>query len=413
MKLVRFFLILSFLFLSSDAATSKWLVGTGETLDTLSAIQLDGSEYISITSAATAIGLEAKSDPLNGIASVSDQESRAEFHAGSSFCKCDEDVVRLSHSVKRSGTRIFISCEDIPNIFPMISGDSVFAKPLDLPVSDSVKQSSAVTDSVKPAKAISHQQTKTTAVEKKTDDDPPAEPTDKNPVHIKTSVKTVVIDPGHGGMDPGAIGVSGVQEKDIVLSIGTMLRSMIKSKSSIKVLMTRDKDIFIPLRDRTKFANDHKADLFISIHANSIGRTTAKDDNPEGFRVYFLSQAKNEDDKRVAMFENTVVELENKDKKKRSHIDNILFDMANNEHLSESQDFSIAVADEMAGTSTRYGKGVGQANFWVLNGAWMPSVLVETGFVSNKAEEKQLATASYQRKLASAMCNAVLKFKKK
>jgi N-acetylmuramoyl-L-alanine amidase len=214
------------------------------------------------------------------------------------------------------------------------------------------------------------------------------------------AIKTIVIDPGHGGMDPGAIGPDGLQEKDIVLDIGLMVRDEFKKQPHLSVYMTRDKDIFIPLQDRTRFANAKKADLFVSIHANSIEGNAKKRDNTRGFKVYFLSQAKNEDDKLVAMRENAVIKLEDKTSR-YDNLQDILIDMAGNEYLRESQDFSIMITETFHGCVKQIPKlqlGVGQANFWVLNGAYMPSVL------SDAQVKKSIATGIYE---------AIMSFKKK
>jgi N-acetylmuramoyl-L-alanine amidase len=228
-------------------------------------------------------------------------------------------------------------------------------------------------------------------------------------------IKTVVIDPGHGGMDPGAIGPGGIQEKDIVLDIALLLRDEIKKDSKLTVYMTREKDIFIPLQDRTKFANSKKADLFVSIHANSIEGNAKKKENTKGFKIYFLSQAKNEDDKLVAMRENAVIKLEDKTSR-YDNLQDILIDMAGNEYLKESQDFSIMISETFHSylrQIPRLQLGVGQANFWVLNGAYMPSVLIEVGFISNLKEEESLKDPLVKKSIATGIHDAIKSFRKK
>lgn len=228
-------------------------------------------------------------------------------------------------------------------------------------------------------------------------------------------LKTVVIDPGHGGKDPGAIGVGGVKEKDVVLSIALKLRDMLKKTEGITVYLTREKDVFIPLQDRTKFANDKKADLFISIHADAISGNAQRKKITRGYKVYFLSQAKNEEDKLVAMRENAVIKLEDRPQN-YSSLQNVLIDLAGNEYLKESQDLCILLDQKFdSGLKKKIPKlhlGVGQANFWVLNGAYMPSVLIEVGFLSNATEEKLLADNVFQKSIASSIYDAIIKFKK-
>ncbi len=225
-------------------------------------------------------------------------------------------------------------------------------------------------------------------------------------------INTVVIDPGHGGKDPGAIGPGGIKEKDIVLAVGIDLKKQLE-KAGLKVFMTREKDVFIPLSERTKFANDKKADLFVSLHINAVPGSQKRKDQTKGYKIYFLSQAKNDDDKLVAMRENAVIELEDKPQN-YSALQNVLIDIAGNEYLKQSQELCITM-DQVFGTKLskvrKLHLGVGQANFWVLNGAYMPSVLVELGFISNSAEEKILNDKKNQSQMASALYEAITKFK--
>jgi N-acetylmuramoyl-L-alanine amidase len=178
--------------------------------------------------------------------------------------------------------------------------------------------------------------------------------------------------------------------------------------------MTRDDDTFIPLQDRTKFANEKKADIFVSIHANSI-EGGAKKKETKGYKVYFLSQAKNEEDKMAAMRENAVIRLEDQSRH-YENLQNILIEMAGNEFLRESQDLSIIIDEVFGGSLKKIEKlnlGIGQANFWVLNGTYMPSVLVEIGFISNPGEVKILSQDSFQKTIAAALCEAIMNFKTK
>jgi N-acetylmuramoyl-L-alanine amidase len=233
---------------------------------------------------------------------------------------------------------------------------------------------------------------------------------------IDATFKTIVIDPGHGGKDPGAIGPGGTREKDVVLGISLYLRDLLKPSGDIKVFLTRDKDIFVPLSQRTIMANERSADLFISIHANAMSGSKKKKETTTGYKVYFLSQAKNEEDKLAAMRENAVIELEEK-RENYSALQNVLIDLAGNEYLRESQELSILL-DQKFGRSlrkkiSRQAKGIGQANFWVLNGAYMPSILIETGFISNRAEEKLLQSKPFQKQMAEAIRDVLLAFKRK
>jgi N-acetylmuramoyl-L-alanine amidase len=240
-------------------------------------------------------------------------------------------------------------------------------------------------------------------------DDPSSEDVGAGGIH------TVVIDPGHGGFDPGALGPGGVMEKNITLSIALLVRDMLDKKENLTVYLTRQTDEFVGLAERTKMANRWKADLFISIHANAMPGSQRNKEMAKGYKVYFLSEAKNEADKLVAMRENAVVELETS--RNSNELKNVLSDLAGNEYLRESQEFSILLDRQFKAKFgrkiCRLQEGIGQANFWVLNGAFMPSVLIETGFLSNPSDEKFLTERSFQRTMAEAICSAILNFKTK
>lgn len=245
---------------------------------------------------------------------------------------------------------------------------------------------------------------------------PPAKKTVTPRSDAAKSGLIIVIDPGHGGKDPGAIGPSGIKEKDVVLQIALALREQLKNKQGIKLHMTRDTDVFIPLAERTRLANDKKANLFISIHADAISGDKSRKKSIKGYKIYFLSQAKNEDDKLVAMRENAVIKLEELPQN-YSALQNVLIEMAGNEYLRESQDLCILLEQKFEGALskkiTKLHRGIGQANFWVLNGAYMPSILIETGFLSHPSEEKMLSTKSFQTDMATAIYSAVVSFSEK
>ncbi len=234
----------------------------------------------------------------------------------------------------------------------------------------------------------------------------------REPLCYKELTGTIVLDPGHGGKDPGAIGQNGTYEKDVVLSTTLKTAEYIREHSSINVLLTRETDEFIALGDRTAFANDSGADLFISIHANA----SPKLDNIGGYKMYFLSDAKNESDERIAMLENAALDFEEEEDTEIDLLQTILSDMVNNEYLKESQDLSIdleASFDEKVTDVEALHTGVGQANFFVLRGAAMPSVLVEICFLSNTTEEELLNNDDFTDDVAEAIGSALLAFRYK
>ena len=223
-------------------------------------------------------------------------------------------------------------------------------------------------------------------------------------------IDRIIIDPGHGGKDPGAIGKSGLKEKDVTLDIAKRLRKLLRKRLKVDVLMTRDKDIFIGLKERTRFANTHGGKLFISIHANANRRR-----NVRGFATYLLGIQKSEQAVEVARRENSVVELEDSAKSYEEFQDAsyILNAIAQNSYLKESQDLAQMVNQSLDKLVKIPDLGVHQAGFYVLIGAAMPSILVETAFISNPYEERLLKTRSFRQKIAEAIYESVKRFKEK
>jgi N-acetylmuramoyl-L-alanine amidase len=220
----------------------------------------------------------------------------------------------------------------------------------------------------------------------------------------------VVLDPGHGGKDPGAIGRNDTYEKDVVLELSLKLRDYLETHSDITVYMTREEDVFIPLMDRTTFANEKEADLFLSIHANASPNNI----HASGYKLYFLAEAETEMEREIARQENSVIEYEVEEGADNAFvIEAILSDMVSTEFVKESQDFtiySITHLQEQINSITELHTGVGQANFFVLRGAEMPAVLVETAFISNPREEELLITPHFQREFSHALGGAVMGF---
>lgn len=226
---------------------------------------------------------------------------------------------------------------------------------------------------------------------------------------VKTSLlKTIVIDPGHGGEDAGAIGPSGIKEKDINLAIVKKLERLLSRKTGARIILTRADDTFIPLEQRTSIANKNKADLFISIHANAAYRRGAS-----GVETYFLSfEATDEDAKRAADFENAVMAAPNEKQngKNANVLKSILMDMAQTEFLNESSLLAETIQENLCRALKVENRGIKQAPFIVLTGAAMPSVLVEVGFISNKRDEKKLSSPQTQEALAGAIVKSIIKF---
>jgi N-acetylmuramoyl-L-alanine amidase len=215
------------------------------------------------------------------------------------------------------------------------------------------------------------------------------------------NVRRIVIDPGHGGKDPGCNTGGNVKEKNIVLSIARLLAKKIKEKIGCEVVLTRNKDTFISLEQRTAIANMKKADLFVSLHINAH-----KNGNIWGLETYFLNMATDERAVMVAARENATSE------KNISDLQTILNDLMLNTKIHESSRLAHEVQKGMFSHIQKSYKrakslGVKQAPFYVLIGAQMPAILVETGFLTNPTEKKRLMSKKYQENVAEGICEGI------
>ena len=222
---------------------------------------------------------------------------------------------------------------------------------------------------------------------------------------------TVVIDPGHGGRDPGCVGTI-VKEKSINLAVSLLLGNMIEqAHPNVNVIYTRRTDVFIPLDDRANLANRKKADLFISIHVNSV-----KKGNASGTETYTLGLSKSDENLEVAMRENAVITMEDDYLGKYEGFDPtssesyIIFELMQNKHMEQSVSFASEIQKSFVRAS-RGDRGVRQAGLLVLRKTGMPSVLVELGFLSNRTEERFLASKEGQVELAQSIFKAFSNFK--
>ena len=223
----------------------------------------------------------------------------------------------------------------------------------------------------------------------------------------KWEFKTIVIDAGHGGKDPGAVGYRGTKEKDIALDVAKRLEKKLIKNMDVKVVMTRDEDIFLRLSDRTKIANENNGSLFISIHTNA-----AEDRRASGFETFLIGRSKNEYAARVAARENAVLELEGIPGQALTGEDLIQATIAQSGFAIYSETFADLVQIEIKKRVQSRDRGVKQAGFVVLARASMPNVLVELGFISNPTEEKKLRSPQYRDQLATAIYRAVQRYEK-
>lgn len=218
------------------------------------------------------------------------------------------------------------------------------------------------------------------------------------------SLRTIVIDPGHGGEETGAKGPGGALEKDVALSVARRLKSMLEGRLGLRVLMTRDADIAVPLEQRASMANNNKADLFVSIHANASVRSVAS-----GAEVFFLSLGEYQRDQAAAP--NTAQHMLPLFGGGSRDVELILWETAQSRHITESSYLAQMLEDELRKRVTMSGRAIQQAPFRVLIGANMPAVLVETGFITNPDEEKLLTSSGHQNELAEALFESIVRFR--
>ncbi len=234
-------------------------------------------------------------------------------------------------------------------------------------------------------------------------------PKDQPALHIRetsgtTTLRRIVVDAGHGGKDPGAVGPSGVLEKDVTLKLAKELSKELARQIGCEVILTRSRDVYLPLEERTAIANKVGADLFVSLHANAN-----KSRKAYGIETYYLNFSKNDKAAAVAARENGT------SLKQVSDLELILFDLMANAKINESSRLAAEIQKSLVyRISKKYSNirdlGVRQGPFYVLLGATMPSVLVETAFISHPREEKRLVSSAYQKTAAQAIAAAIKEY---
>lgn len=224
------------------------------------------------------------------------------------------------------------------------------------------------------------------------------------PSDFLPGLKTIVLDAGHGGHDPGAIGRSGLREKAVTLDVALRLKGLLE-REGFQVVMTRDRDRFISLSQRSQMANRQEADLFVSIHANA-----ARIRSISGFEVYALSEATDDHARALEAAENASLPLEG-GQAVASETEAIVWDLLYTEHRAESMELAAQVCRGLRGRLPSQNRGVKTARFAVLKGSRMPAILIEVGFVSHPAEEQRLRNSSYRQHLAEGIRDGILVFR--
>lgn len=318
-----------------------------------------------------------------------DKTDTLKFAVGLPYATSHGQTVELSRAPAIEGGHIVIDSADAAKFFKATPATEKPASSIAAKSSDAKAASSAA---------------KTAAATK------PATP--KNETAGTREVRTIVIDPGHGGKDTGAQGKNS-NEKDIVLSIGKLLKKELE-KEGFNVKMTRDKDVFIELGQRANLANQWDGDLFISLHCNAIDATPERKKQIKGYHVYVLRAPESEEDKAIARRENKVATLygEKNAKEELSPIEWFKLEARLEKYKQNSYMFTEEMLKAMdGGKIKRQSGGVGGAGFMVLVGALMPAVLFEIGFISNPEDEAYMMTDKGQKDIAERISKAVSTYK--
>jgi N-acetylmuramoyl-L-alanine amidase len=230
---------------------------------------------------------------------------------------------------------------------------------------------------------------------------------EQGPVDVtnRIDVQTVVVDPGHGGHDVGAVSGRGIIEKNVNLAVAKELRRYLERESDLKVVLTRDNDSYLELADRAEIANSVGGDLFLSLHCNSWFN-----DGARGLETYFLSPARSDWAKSVEAAENRAGQTTTLDGEP-DDVEFIVWELVQNRFISSSSMLAETIQNEVTRDLAMPNRGVRQAGFRVLVGAYMPAVLIELGFLSHAEEERRLGDSSYHRELAKAIGDAILTYR--
>jgi N-acetylmuramoyl-L-alanine amidase len=221
----------------------------------------------------------------------------------------------------------------------------------------------------------------------------------------RIAVRTVVVDPGHGGHDAGAVGTRGILEKNVNLGVARELKRYLERESDIRVVLTRDRDTYLDLAERAEIANSAHGDLFISLHCNSWFN-----DGAHGFETFFLSPAESDYDKSVEAAENASAGA-GAEAGDPDDVEFIVWELVQNQFISSSSQLAEVVQQHVVEDLSLHDRGVRQAGFRVLVGAYMPAILIEMGFLTHAEEEGRLGSNNFQRRLARSLGEAVLVYR--
>lgn len=324
---------------------------------------------------------------------------RVDVGVGSRFAIAGADTLPLPSAPYRAAGRVYLPFAFVSDALPQLAGGLVF----DAPKAELRQFGRVVTRKPLPTAPAARNEPARAEPARGA-----ASSSGRAPAGARQQV--VVVDAGHGGPDRGMTGPLGsgakVYEKDITLAVAKQLKEALERRG-VRVVMTRTRDTLIALTDRGKIANEAKGDLFMSVHVNAANPRWNSPGSARGFETYFLAEAKTEDERRVAAMENESIRFETSvDASRDDPLGFIIRDMAQNEHLRESARLAELVQRGLASMHPGPNRGVKQAGFRVLINSFMPAVLVEIGFGTNRAEAAYMTDPDKQRALAETMADA-------
>lgn len=331
-----------------------------------------------------------------------------DVESGSALAVAAEDTVPLSSEVIRQGGQWYVPLTLASDLLPRLGAGVLFDDE-----KREVRRFTPVVASRAPSRPAPPPERTAPAPARSAR----AQSSDEGRSPARATVKgqrIVVVDAGHGGPDNGMTGPIGsprkIYEKNVTLAMSKELRRALEARG-VQVVMTRTTDTLIALSDRGKIANQAHADLFVSVHVNAANPRWQNPGGARGFETYFLAEAKTEDERRVAAMENEAIRFETTvDASRDDPLGFIIRDMAQNEHLRESSQLASLINGSMKAVHPGPNRGVKQAGFRVLVTAFMPAVLVEIGFGTNKAEADYMTDPAQQATLADTIADAVVRY---
>ena len=387
------------LFLQTSAVQPGLVVRQADVTRTVATIPTLSGTYIRADLLAAALGGSA-GPGSPGRYRMTLGDSRLEMTEGVPFLRVGNDVIPILLPPLRSGNTFLVPYQVATSVIPRVaSGFNYDATAREMRIFNTAARRvvEAPQSSAEPSPSLPSGTTSST----------PARPR-------RNTRRLIVVDAGHGGPDNGMTGPIGsgprIVEKNVTLAVARLLASELRNQG-VEVLMTRTRDTLIALSDRGRIANRNKGDLFVSVHVNATGSRGSAGARERGYETYFLAEAKTEEASRVERMENEAVKFETgANAPKGDPLSFIINDMAQNEHLRESNDLAETIQDGLRRFHPGRDRGVQQANFAVLRGSYMPAVLVEIGFGTNPTEAAYLLDPDNQRTIASSIARSVMEY---